>query len=245
MTADGLTRAVRLQLRLGRLLPLGGPGDGAWIAEAAAWTVLRKEAADVPGVRLGALRIEAAAGPEEAQEPAVPAPPGAMTPGPLRVTAEFAAGAEEPLPDAAARLRAALAAAATRRLGLTVTEVDLRVESLLDDTAESAAPVRPSEGPDPESALPRPGDDDESRVAAAVLTVPGVTRLTGTLGGLGRPVHIEERREDAALTRRHVRVELAVRADHRAVEVAREVRATAGEALRDRPTVAVLVTAVE
>lgn len=39
-TADRWTRAVREQLRLGRLLPLGGPGDGAWIAERAAREVL-------------------------------------------------------------------------------------------------------------------------------------------------------------------------------------------------------------
>ncbi|MGC3004257.1 nucleopolyhedrovirus P10 family protein, partial [Streptomyces sp. G35A] len=35
-TADRWTRAVREQVGLGRLLPLGGPRDGAWIAERAA-----------------------------------------------------------------------------------------------------------------------------------------------------------------------------------------------------------------
>ncbi|MYS72443.1 nucleopolyhedrovirus P10 family protein, partial [Streptomyces sp. SID5926] len=39
-----------------------------------------------------------------------------------------------------------------------------------------------------------------------------------------------------------VRVELAVRADHRAVEVARRVRAAVSEAVADRPSVAVVVT---
>ena len=33
---DGLTAAVRKRLSPGRLLPLGGPADGAWIAERAA-----------------------------------------------------------------------------------------------------------------------------------------------------------------------------------------------------------------
>jgi hypothetical protein len=62
---------------------------------------------------------------------------------------------------------------------------------------------------------------------------------------LGRAVHVEERPDGtAALPRRHARVELAVRADHRALDVAREVRGAVAEALRDQPTVAVLVTAV-
>ncbi|EGX54835.1 hypothetical protein SZN_35907, partial [Streptomyces zinciresistens K42] len=67
---------------------------------------------------------------------------------------------------------------------------------------------------------------------------------TGALGGAGRAVHVDARRGEAALPRRHVRVEIAVGAGHRAVDVAREVRARVGEALVDRPSVAVLVTAV-
>jgi hypothetical protein len=57
-------------------------------------------------------------------------------------------------------------------------------------------------------------------------------------------VHIEERQDEAALPHRHARVEIAVSADRRAVEVAREVRRKVGEALPDHPTVAVLVTAI-
>ncbi|MEU9384064.1 hypothetical protein AB0D38_25170, partial [Streptomyces sp. NPDC048279] len=34
MTADRWTEAVRHPLGLGRLLPLGGPHDGAWVTEA-------------------------------------------------------------------------------------------------------------------------------------------------------------------------------------------------------------------
>ncbi|WP_432029651.1 nucleopolyhedrovirus P10 family protein [Streptomyces sp. 1222.5] len=241
MTADRWTQAVRQQVGLGRLLPLGGPRDGAWLAEGAAGAVLaRVVAVEVPGVRLGALRI-APADPEGAPEPVVPPPPGALAPGALRVTADFAATAAEPLPAVAARLRLALSTAAHERLGLAVTEVDLRVTDLLEADGESGATVR----------APRPAparevtDPDEARVAAAALAVPGVTGLTGALGGLGRAVHVEERAGAAALPHPHVRVELAVAADRRTVDVARQVRAAVREALEGRPTVAVLVTAVD
>ncbi|MFI7411410.1 nucleopolyhedrovirus P10 family protein [Streptomyces sp. NPDC049627] len=238
MTADQWTQAVKRQLGLGRLLPLGGARDGAWIAEAAADAVLRRAAEDLRGVRLGALRV-ALIDPEDAEEAAVPPPPSALPPGPLRVTADFAATAAEPLPATAQRLRALLTAAATERLGLTVAEVDLRVTALLDEDAERA-PVRQPEPP--QAAAPQHPDED--RIAVAASAVPGVIRLTGALGGLSRAVHIEERQDGAALPHRHARVEIAVSADHRAVEVAREVRKKVGEALPDHPTVAVLVTAV-
>lgn len=237
-TADRWTQAVRQQLGLGRLVPLGGARDGAWISERAAEAVLRRAAEDLRGVRLGRLRI-ALTDPEETYEAAVPPPPSALPPGPLRVTADFAATAAEALPVTADRLRALLAATATERLGLTVTEVDLRVTALLDEDAEPA-PVRP---PEPTRAA-EPGNPDEERIAAVTLAVPGVTRLTGALGGASRAVHIEKRQDEAALPHRHVRVELAVGTDHRAVDVAREVRERVGNALADHPTVAVLVTAV-
>ncbi|PJT48434.1 nucleopolyhedrovirus P10 family protein, partial [Streptomyces albidoflavus] len=56
MSTDGWTEAVRHQLGLGRLLPMGGARDGAWLTEAAARPVLRQAADTVPGARLGALR---------------------------------------------------------------------------------------------------------------------------------------------------------------------------------------------
>ncbi|WP_369168356.1 nucleopolyhedrovirus P10 family protein [Streptomyces sp. R28] len=238
MTADQWTQAVKRQLGLGRLLPLGGSHDGAWITERAAEAVLRRAAEDMRGVRLDALRI-ALVDPDDADEAAVPPPPSALPPGPLRVTADFSATATEPLPTTAEQLRGLLTAAATDRLGLTVTEVDLRVTALLDEDAK-AAPVRQ---PEPVQAA-EPQNPDEERIAAVASAVPGVSRLTGALGGVGRAVHIEERQDEAALPRRHARVEIAVRADHRAVEVAREVRKRVGNALPDHPTVAVLVTAV-
>ncbi|MEU9448574.1 nucleopolyhedrovirus P10 family protein [Streptomyces sp. NPDC048277] len=230
MTADRWADAVRHPLGFGRLLPLGGPSDGAWLAEAAADAVLRRAAAEVTGVRLGAVRL-APADPEDVREPVVPPPPGAVPPGPLRLSADFAATAAEPLPTTAAGLRRALAAATTR-LGLAVTEIDLRVTDLLEaDTAE-AATVRPPRPP----SVRESADPDGARVTAAVLAVPGVDRVTGALS---REIHF-----DAALPRRHVRVEVAVTDGPRAVEVARGVRTAVGEALDDQPTVTVVVTAV-
>ncbi|MCL6735326.1 hypothetical protein [Streptomyces neyagawaensis] len=250
MTADGWTNAVRQQLGLGRVLPLGGPHDGAWITEEAVEAVLRRATASMRGVRLGTLRI-ALAEPDGAQAPAVPAPPSALPPGPLRVTADFLASAvppAEPFPVTAARLRAGLAEAAAERLGLAVAEIDLRMTDLLGADEPGGPPAQgapatdvPSGDRAPARPVP-PGDGEESRVTAAALGVPGVSRLTGALGGPGRAVHIDT---GPALPRRHVRVELAVTEGRRAVDVAREVRARVGEALPDHPSVAVLVTAVE
>ncbi|MGW5636496.1 nucleopolyhedrovirus P10 family protein [Streptomyces sp. NPDC003832] len=180
MTADGWTRAVRRQLGLGRLLPLGGPGDGAWIAEEAAANALRRSVHGVvPGVRLGALRL-ALADPERAPEPVVPPPPSALPPGPLRVTAEVEATASEPLPAVADALRAALAEAAASDVGLEVTEVDLRVTALLDEVAAAEPPL-----PGEPSAAREPAEGDASRAARAALAVAGVAALTGALGGNG------------------------------------------------------------
>ncbi|MGW1808719.1 nucleopolyhedrovirus P10 family protein [Streptomyces sp. NPDC002078] len=239
MTADRWTQVVRRQVGLGRLLPLGGPRDGVWIAEGAAAAVLERAAAEgMPGVRLGTLRL-ALADPEAVHEPVVPAPPSALPPGPLRLTADFAATATGPLPAVASELRLTLATAAAERLGLAVTEVDLRVTDLLA-AAEPPAEVR---APRPVPAR-EPSDPDEIRVAAAALSVPGVTGLTGSLGGVGRAVHLEERTAGTALAHRHARVELTTSADRRAIDVARQVRTAVRDALEDRPTVAVLVTAV-
>ncbi|MFE7898539.1 nucleopolyhedrovirus P10 family protein [Streptomyces sp. NPDC057424] len=239
MTADRWTQAVRHQLGIGRLLPLGDAQDGAWITERAAEAVLRGAARDAPGVRLDALRV-AVADTADTAEPAVPAPPSALPPGPLRVTAEFAATASQPLPTTASLLRATLATAATQRLGLTVTEVDLRVTGLLDEEGPGEAGVA-ARLPEPPGAASA-GGGDEGRVAAAALGVPGVLHLTGTLG---HPVHIEElSREGAALPHRHVRLELAVGADQRARDVAREVRKAVRRVLPDHPTVAVVVSAI-
>ncbi|WP_340381649.1 nucleopolyhedrovirus P10 family protein [Streptomyces sp. SS7] len=232
------TSAVRQRLGLGRLLPLGGPRDGAWIAQEAANGVLRAAVREVPGVRLGVLRL-APADPDDAVEPVVPPPPSGLPPGALRVTADFAASPAWPLPATAGRVREALATAAVRRLGLMVTEVDLRVTDLLDgDEAEPRPAAPPAAAP---TGPPLTGE--EALAAEAALSVPGVTGLTGTLG---RAVRLESVASPGAvaLPHRHARVEITVRADHRAVDVARQVRAAVGQALPDHPTVTVLVTGV-
>ncbi|MFJ9657893.1 nucleopolyhedrovirus P10 family protein [Streptomyces griseoflavus] len=240
MTADGWTHAVRRQVQLGRILPLGGARDGAWITERAVAVLLRRAVArGAPGVRLDGVRLGLAR-PEQAAEPVVPAPPSALPPGPLRLAAEFAATAAQPLPATASLLRAVLAEAAAERIGLAVTDVDLRVTELLDtDTpVPSDAPARETEQPGPPGPAD-PGGSETGLIAAAALGVPGVARLAGTAG---RAVHLSEHPRGAALPRRHARVDLAVRADHRPLEVARAVREAVSAALPDHPTVAVLVT---
>ncbi|MEU9972974.1 nucleopolyhedrovirus P10 family protein [Streptomyces sp. NPDC051014] len=236
MTAGRWTRAVRQALEPGRPLPLGGPSDGAWVTEAAADAVLRRAAAGVPGVRLGGVRI-APADPRDVPEPVVPAPPGAVPPGPLRLSADFAAGGGESLPTAAERLRRALSAAASARLGLAVAEVDLRVTELLVPEPPAGVPAEPESvrPPGPHSAVERT-DPDGARAVAAALAVPGVTRVTGLLS---RDVRV-----GTALPRRHVRVEVALAGGGRAADVARAVRTAVGAALDGHPTVAVLVTGV-
>ncbi|MDX3645195.1 nucleopolyhedrovirus P10 family protein [Streptomyces sp. MB09-02B] len=277
MTADSWAKAVRRQLGFGRVLPLGGPHDGAWITESAARTALRSAATPLRGLTLGRLRISPVDSGEEkgevadghGHETAVPPPPSALPPGPLRVTADLAASAgpaAEPLPATAARLRKALFTAAGERLGLTVAEVDLRVTLLVEtDTGPSGQLGADAEsfGPAPSSSSPTAaastaptaavGDDEEAQVAAAALSVPGVARLTGVFGGLGvlgglggvdGPARSVDIAAGPALSRRHVRVELAVTEERRALDVAREVRAAVSDSLPDRPSVAVLVTAV-
>ncbi|WP_425835440.1 nucleopolyhedrovirus P10 family protein [Streptomyces fractus] len=241
MTGDRWTQAVRTQLGLGRLLPLGGPQDGAWLTEPAAAEALRRAVQGVHGVRLGALRL-GLADPDTAPEPAVPAPPSALSPGPLRLTADCAATAEEPLPVAADRLREALAGAA-EWVGLELAEVDLQVTALLDE-ADQVADADPGSVGEPDPPAPKPSapTGDAGRAAEAALAVPGVSRLTGALGGLGRAIHIEEQSGDAALPRPHVRVELAVSAGTRPIEVTGAVRVAVAKALPNNPTVAVLVT---
>ncbi|MFJ2772965.1 nucleopolyhedrovirus P10 family protein [Streptomyces sp. NPDC087300] len=241
MTGDGWTQAVRRRLGLGRVLPLGGAADGTWVTEAAAGAVLRHAAREVPGIRVNGLRI-ALADQDRAYAAAVPPPPSALPPGPLRITAEVAASPEQPLPAATARLRTALSGAADR-LGLVVDEVDLRVTALLDEGADpdEAADRPPGEGATSASAAPE-GDSDAARAARAALAVPGVTRLTEELGPA---VQWEEHPAPDALARRHARVEIATDREHRALDVALAVRAAVGDAVPGHPSVAVLVTAVE
>ncbi|CAD5935307.1 conserved protein of unknown function [Streptomyces sp. KY75] len=249
--ADGWTAAVRQRLGLGRLLPLGGAVDGAWIAETAAASVLRGAA--VEGAVLGTLRIgpareatgvdtgaetgrSAGAGAGVVAETGLalpPAPPSGLPPGPLRIEAEFRAAGDRPLPDSAAALRAALVTAAAARLGLEIAEVDLRVTALLDDAAPDQV-TDPADAPSPPAPAPVAKTDTkaEGRAGEAAAAVPGVVSLTRVLGGA---VHTAED---------HIRVEVATAGDHRALDVARSVRTAVSAATADRLPVSVLVTDV-
>uniref|UniRef100_A0AAU3GZD7 Nucleopolyhedrovirus P10 family protein n=1 Tax=Streptomyces sp. NBC_01401 TaxID=2903854 RepID=A0AAU3GZD7_9ACTN len=218
--AERWTSAVRQRLGLGRLLPLGGPNDGSWIAERAATAVLRDAAAG-SGAVIGTLRI-APVDEDGAPDPVVPGPPSALRPGPLRIEAAFSATARRPLPATADALRAALLTAADQRLGLVVESVDLTVTALLEEEPEPDA--------EPPADLRAARPDDVAGTAAA--GVPGVVSLTHVLGSAVQ--HTEG----------HVRVELATSGNHRALDVARAVRAAVAESVEGPGTVAVLVTAV-
>lgn len=225
---------------------MGGPQDGAWLTEAAARPVLRRAADEVPGARLGALRIGPVDG-APTEEPGVPPPPSALCPGPLRIGAEFAATRLEPFPALADRLRATLSETATHRLGLHVTEVDLRITGV-DQPGEASPPESPAtpthpagSGPSPSESRPPQEDTPEARAAAAALAVPGVARLSGAFGGRTGAVRMDH---PAPGRPGHVRLELAVSPGHRPLDVAHAVRRAVTEALPDRPSVAVLVTEV-
>jgi hypothetical protein len=224
-TPDAVRRRVRRVLGLGGLLALGGPADGAWLAESAAVAVLRGAAASVPGATLDDVRLSLA-DPSAAEDPTVPAPPAAppaaSPPGPLRVEADVAVwDLDEPLPALTAALRSALFDAAVEDLGLAVTVVDLRVTRLLD--------AAPEERPPPEPPAAETPSDPAGTAAAAT---PGVAHLTATLGAA---VHSAPD---------HVRVELATAEGHRALDVAQAVRSAVGTALGDDRAVTVVVTAL-
>lgn len=177
--------ALRRQLGLGRLLPLGRPADGLWLAERAAVPVLERAAESVTGVRLGTVRL----GPDPAEpagEPAVPPPPSALPPGPLRIAADCAVDlsttAGAPLTDTADRLREALAEAASGRLGLPLVAVDLHVTGLLGeesppDEGAGTSPTRRPELDRPHETAALPGWGELAEVVArAASATPGAVR---------------------------------------------------------------------
>jgi hypothetical protein len=224
MTADRLTRTVRRQLGLGRVLPLGGPEDTVWVTESAAAGVLRAAAAEVPGVRLGTLRIGAAAdGPDatdtaDAADPLPDsAPSGALPRRPLRVEAGFEATPEHPLPESAGRLRDALWEAATRGVGLDPEAIDLTVTGLLEEANAPAA--RPAEAED----TPIGARTTTTAAGRAATAVPGVAGLTSRLGGRRHPSQVQ----------------IAVDAGHHALAVGRAVATAVTAVTRDVTTVVV------
>jgi hypothetical protein len=258
MAADGWAEAARQQLGMGRLLPLGGPADGAWISEHAAATVLRRAAEVTDRVRVGRLRISLA-DPDMAGTPAVPPPVSALPPGPLRIEADVELSVRTPLPQQAERLREVLLGAAGDRIGLDATAVDLRITGLLEEEPPSvSAGPRESEGngtrdtpgggPAAGEHRGRAGPEQPSGdlVAAAVAAVPGVVRPAPVLGPPARAVRVDG---SHAPDHRHVQVQVAVATTHRALDVTAAIRAAvtaAAHAESSAPvTVAVVVTAVE
>lgn len=239
MTTDPLTRTVREQVALGRLIPLGGPDDAAWITESAAVRVLRGACAGLSGVRLGAAGISLPAG-VTAAVPGGAAPLGALPHVPVRIDAGFEAAADEPLPLAARRLRAALWHAAEDLLGVAVASVDLRVTGLLDAG-------HPAPGPEPD---PRPDPvPPATPEAVAAAGVPGVLGLTGQLAGLGPGIAVEDTAppaDAAGPPTRRIRIQLAVTPPYVPLAVARAVStavtAAAAPAAPGPVTTAVLVT---
>ncbi|MEU6881158.1 hypothetical protein [Streptomyces sp. NPDC046712] len=224
----GWTAAVRERLGPGRLLPLGEAADGAWLTERAARAVLLRAVSAVRGVVPGTLRVGLV---EAGAEAPFPVPPGGLPPGTLRISAEFAAeyGTEwsRPLPTLAKEAREALFASAKEQLGLAVVEVDLRVTGLTEPGSEA-----PADSPD---ATPPPGRTSpapEDPAAVAALAVEGVAALTDVLG---TAVH----RGPEML-----RVEVAVAAGHRALDVARAVRTTATATAPEGTAVTVLVSEI-
>ncbi|MFF9626187.1 hypothetical protein [Streptomyces griseosporeus] len=259
METAAWTQAVRHPFGLGRLLPLGGPADGAWITERAAVEALGRAANEIAGVRLESLRI----GPaplEFVSEPAVRPPAGAMPPGPLTIEAAFSASLGQPLPETAEELRSRLLDAAARRLGLTTVAADLRITDLHEvpqtgtEARTAARPITPTPTPYGTAAAPTAAPRSSRPVTGAgfprglggdladVATgVPGVAGLTTVLGS--RPVRTQDRADPPD---RRVEVHLAVAPGHHPLEVARAVRtAVADAAATGAPgpvTVAVLIT---
>lgn len=229
MSSEQWARAVREQLRLGRVLPLGVTAAPVWITEQAAVFVLRDAARGVAGARVGMMRMA----PAGAAALPAGAPPGAVPRGPLRLDAGFEAAQGAPIPDTAERLRTALWEAARRRVGLDLAAVDLTVTGLLDGV--SAGPpeetgVAPGDdaggmpggdvgsppygGPDAASGA-RDGGEAEDEASALVRALPGVAGLSARLGGFAAGVQV---RRDG------VQAQIAVAAGHRPVDVALRVR---------------------
>ncbi|WP_055602869.1 hypothetical protein [Streptomyces aureus] len=213
-TGDGWTAAVRDRLAPGRLLPLGAAAEGAWITERAVRRVLGRTAAAVRGVVPGELRI----GPADRDGTEPDADSGAVL-----VSASFGAVAGRPLPELTEELRAALITAAEDGIGLVVAAVDLRVTALLD-----TAPPGPEAAAAPPPGMTSPATDDP-----LALTALGVAGVAGVTDALGPPVR---RSADG------VRVEVAVTAGARPLDVARAVRTAVTAVAPEDAAVTVVVS---
>ncbi|MFI7285641.1 hypothetical protein ACIBRY_03080 [Streptomyces anulatus] len=109
---------VRLELRPGRPLPLGEPGEDYWMVEAAVARILRAAVDRLPGVRAGSCRIA----------PLDPADPT----GELHIRVEVAASLGLPMRDLADAVRAQVAEVADRDIGIRLATTDVSVVDILD-----------------------------------------------------------------------------------------------------------------
>lgn len=109
---------VRLELRPGRPLPLGEPGEDQWMVEAAVARMLRAAVDRLPGVRAGSCRIA----PVEPTDPA----------GELHARVEVAASLGLPMPDLADDVRARIAEVADQDIGIRLVTIDVFVVDILD-----------------------------------------------------------------------------------------------------------------
>ncbi|MFJ9633228.1 Asp23/Gls24 family envelope stress response protein [Streptomyces sp. NPDC101175] len=114
---------VRLELRPGRPMPLGEPGEDLWIMEAVAARSLRAAAEQVPGVRAGSCRL-------------VPGPDGGGA-GAVEVRLDVHAPSGAVLPDLAEQVRRQVWAAAEGELGMAIASVDIRITDIVDTPSDS------------------------------------------------------------------------------------------------------------
>lgn len=117
---SGIMDVVRLELRPGRTLALGGADEDAWIYEAVAARAFRAAAERVPGVRAGSCRV----GPEPG------AGSGARLRTPARVRIEITVGGARDLRRAADQVRRRIEESARQDLGMRIASVDVVVTDL-------------------------------------------------------------------------------------------------------------------
>ncbi|MFE4535287.1 hypothetical protein ACFRKB_09420 [Streptomyces scopuliridis] len=120
--ARRVMRAVRAEVRLGRLLPLDDPAQELRIAETAAAQALRGAADRIPGVRAASCRLS-------------PDDSGTK----VTITMTLAMTLDQPLPGRATAVRRAVAYAAAQGLGLAVSGIDLRIVSVLEPLTPTAS----------------------------------------------------------------------------------------------------------
>ena len=129
---DRIMDVVRLELRPGRTLPLGGPDEDSWIVEAAAARVFRAAADSLDGVRAGSCRISPAARRDSTAGPGRP-----DSRGPVAIRIQVVAAPHRNLPELAGLVRTQVAVAARAAIGIEVDRVDVMVVDLFDSDSDS------------------------------------------------------------------------------------------------------------